>query len=130
MKAALLVPLLLSFAACGALDSSLAKGLTDGCYFLEETPVLRVQGSRGELLIPGDVRESRLRQIQRERETEVIFEPGFRVQLRPELRAVSPEDLPQPRIYLPMKAGTAMPTIGVHTFPQLGMVDLVLGGPC
>jgi hypothetical protein len=130
MKVLLLVPFLLSSAACGALNKSSAEDLTDGCYFLDGTPVLRVQGSRGELLIPGDVKETRLRQTQRDGGTEVIFEPGFRVQLRPELRAVSPPDLPQPRIYLPMKAWASAATIGVHTSPELGVVDLVHGGPC
>jgi len=124
-----LLPLLVGVSACGVLSPASGAELTYGCYYVQGTPVLRVQDGRGTFLIPGDVRATRVSTQLREGEQEAIFEPGFRLQLRPSLKTVSPADLPQPRIYLLMKPGTSVPTVMVHTEP-LGMVDLVRGEPC
>jgi hypothetical protein len=87
-KSILIITILL-FAACHR-EPPL---LPNGCYRTEEgTPLLRISGDEGQVVIPGDVRRVQLAQGRFWYGPHVTVKPGFYVQ-SPELRAVADQPL-------------------------------------
>jgi len=44
----------------GACNPTGERNLLDGCYYLGEEPIFKIQGTRGNLLVPGDIAQFRL----------------------------------------------------------------------
>lgn len=103
------------------------KPLTDGCYYAGAVPVLRVNGVKGNILIPGDISRVRVIADASPDDAGVTFEPGFHIVTGSPLKVQRSVDLP--RSSMMMKPLTNEPTIMAIAEPS-GLIDLVKGTPC
>jgi hypothetical protein len=103
------------------------KPLVDGCYYADRVPILKVEGDKGTLLVPGNIREVRVRRDASKEQTGVTFTPGFHLQRGRSLTASLVTGLPHSSMM--MKPFTDRPTIMAIEDP-IGLIDLVQGPPC
>ncbi|HEX8365436.1 MAG TPA: hypothetical protein VF603_09155 [Allosphingosinicella sp.] len=117
-------------ASCDSLAARLPKMLTDGCYYLDGQAVFRIVGSRGRVLIPGDVRDFGVRRRRtRLAAAEVTFEPAFLFNGGGG-SAVTAEAWYDRRAWsFPMKARTSVPTVQMNWVAH-GSSDVARGAHC
>ena len=127
MKIAASLSALTISVAATACSPPAGKPLTDGCYYAGAVPVLRVNGVKGDVLIPGDVGHVRVMADTSPDQAGVTFEPGFHIVTGSPLKAQRSVDLP--RSSMMMKPLTSEPTIMAITEPS-GLIDLVKGKRC
>lgn len=101
--------------------------LPNGCYYTDEgTPLLRVSGQQGQVLIPGDVGKVELMEGRFWGGPHVSVKPGFYVQ-SPELRAVADRPLRWvPFSVRPSPAGSVI----LVPMEAAGEEEIRLGPPC
>ena len=117
----------LASASCNVAPPPPGKPLVDGCYYADRVAVLKVEGSKGTLLVPGNVREVDVRPDAHQDQTGVTFTPGFHLHRGPPLTAKLRTEFP--RSSMMMKPLTDRPTIMAIEDP-MGLIDLVQGPPC
>jgi hypothetical protein len=100
------------------------KPLVDGCYYANNKPVFKIAGTKGWMLIPGDVKTFK---VERGGNDYVRFVPGllFEASDKVPLFLRAYPDLPPHS----MKVGTSVPTIEMH-WEAYGDEDVHLGSPC
>ena len=99
--------------------------LTDGCYYDGKTPIFKVVGHDGWVMIPGAVRRFRVKAEGNPFEAHAIFTPGFLLDGDIETDAFD-EAKSQT---LKMKSGTSVPTI-IMNWAAYGQSDVRRGEPC
>jgi hypothetical protein len=103
------------------------KPLVDGCYYADRVATLKVEADKGTLLVPGNIREVRVRPDASQDQTGVTFTPGFHLHRGPPLTASLVTGMPHSSMM--MKPLTDRPTIMAIEDP-MGLIDLVQGPPC
>lgn len=99
------------------------KQLVDGCYYAEGTPVFKIVGNEGRVLIPGDVKTFKVERAG----PYVTFAPGLLFDAS-EAIPLLVHSYPGAPPYA-MKKGTSVPTIEMH-WEAHGDEDVYLGKPC
>jgi len=116
------LPALATLSALASGGCQPAPKLVRGCYYLGGQPVLRIAGDRGNLLVPGPVRDFRVAR----KGAEVQVRPGFLFDSAGQgLRSVA-WSAPQS---IGIKRGAAVPTLIAHHVGY-GDSELVLGKSC
>ena len=117
---------MLGLASCSSSELPPASPLTDGCYYANTTPVLRVAGAKGDLLVPGNIRQVTVERGAWQSDAWVIFRPAIQIQRNPLSATVVP-DLDE--IWMTMEPRTAAPTISTTT-DEGTKLHLVRGQNC
>lgn len=131
-------------AACGsekppAPPAKPAAALTDGCYYGDGKPVLKIEGKRGTLLVPGDVKTFRVEAGGNQHQRLALFTPGFLFDGGGVYKAPGATTEPTPSPIIAEKFGSEtrsydmlpgpVPTIRMQ-WAAYGEWDLVRGAPC
>ena len=66
----------------------LGPELTDGCYYAGSTPFIRIVGSKGTVLVPGEVSVVKVAVSKTKDVSEAVFSPGFMTQNPTDLRTI------------------------------------------
>ncbi len=98
--------------------------LTDGCYYIDSQPFLRIKGNEGTFLVSGNIRLTHVETSGDEYGRYVTFSPGFidyngNVDSYDAIRQIT----------YPMKAHTKVPTVMVN-LAAAGETEMELGKPC
>jgi len=117
----------LATGSCSVSPPPPGKPLVNGCYYADRVAVLKVEGNKGTLLVPSNVRELHVRPDAHQDQTGVTFTPGFHLDKGPPLTASLRTEFP--RSSMMMKPLTDRPTIMAIEDP-MGLIDLVQGPPC
>ena len=131
MRAA--VPLILAgsilLAGCDPLLPSFPKRLADGCYYAEGKPVFRIAGSRGVVLIPGEVQSFEVKRGGNPFRAWTTFSPAFTFEgvERAPASVASYGERDSHTFF--MKSGSAMPTVQMF-WGAYGDQEAELGAPC
>lgn len=125
--AVLAISVALASGSCNVAPPPPGKPLADGCYYADRVAVLKVEGSKGTLLVPGNVRELHVRPDAHQDQTGATFTPGFHLHRGPPLTASLVKEFPHSSMM--MKPLTDQPTIMAIEDP-MGLIDLVQGPPC
>jgi len=99
----------------------------DGCYYAGSVAVLKVQGDKGTLMVPGDIQTVHVKPDASTEQAGVTFAPGFRLHRGPPLTVSLVKDMPESSMM--MKPYSDRPTIMAITEP-MGLIDIVQGPPC
>lgn len=130
MRAA--VPLILYgslLAGCDPLLPKFPKRLADGCYYAAGKPAFRITGSRGLVLIPGEVRSFEVQSGGNPYQAWATLSPAFTFEGSERVPAmVSSYSNRDPHTFF-MKSGTSVPTIKMF-WGAGGDEEAGLGAPC
>lgn len=114
---------LLAMTGLGGCDAG-APAITDGCYYLGDTPVFSIAGGLGTMMIPGSMRVFR---VERRSAGTVTFAPGPLFDGSGKSLHVVRDSGPATTYTL--RRGAKAPTIEMH-WAASGDSDVVLGKPC
>lgn len=103
------------------------KQLTDGCYYARGVVVLKVEGDKATLLVPGNIQTATVASDASAEQSGVTFTPGFHLRDGSPLTVARATELPSSSMM--MKPYTDLPTIMAIKDPQ-GLIDLVQGPTC